>query len=240
MPDQALTTPQLTEAMLERAPKYYSDLPYHNYYGHVLQTLRDFKVIYKWLDSKNIPIDYDLGVISLAYHDANYHEDNVSLGFETKEELSASIAESDLIELGANTDTILEVTGAIIATTAGKKPKTNLEKAVRLADVGNVSGDPTVFLYNTYLLMQESVRRGLKLPETFEQFCTNSQGFLDLYFKNSVKFEHDGNIVEYEPMTGIAQRNIRTLGQMTVKTFSFMLNDIVPNVEKTIPKIWLK
>jgi hypothetical protein len=233
-----VTTPQLREMALERAPQYYTNFPYHNYDGHVRQTYRDFEVIYDWLDAHGIPIDFDEGIIGLAYHDAGFHKDHKALGFDTKEEYAKSIAQRDLNKFGAPKRVINTVGGIILATTANLEPKTNLEKAVRLADVGNVSGDPTTFLYNTYLLMQEAVRRGLPIPETIEQFCSSSQSFLELYFKNSVEFEHKGKVVKYEPMTGIAQRNIRTLGQMTVKTFSAVIRDIDPLVEKTLPKIW--
>lgn len=236
MPESALTKPQLRESMLERAPRYYTNYPYHNFDGHVMQTIRDFDVIYEWLEQQGIPIDYDIGVMAIAYHDARFHEDEKAFGFDTKEQFSASTAEIDLIEFGAPKDIIHGVTGAIIATTATEKPQNNLEKAVRLADVGNVSGDPKIFLYNTYLLLQESIRRGLPIPETCEQFCLKSQGFLNLYFSNSIQFEHEGKIVKYEPMTGIAQRNIRSLGTMTVGK----LIDTVPNIEKTLPKIWFK
>lgn len=235
-----LSRPQLKDAMLERAPQYYSDFRYHNYPGHVTQTMEDFVALRTWLTQQGIPVDEDLGLIALSYHDANFHLDEKEAGFSTKEEYSAWLVRRDLRELGATDHTIRTVSSAIIKTTFNETPMTNLEKAVRLADVGNVSGDPKLFLHNTYLIMLEAVQRGLPLPNTFEQFCANSQNFLGYYYDKPLEFKYRNKTVLYEPMTGQARSNIRTLGRMTLGPFIDLMSDIVPKIEDTIPDIWKK
>jgi hypothetical protein len=235
-----LSKPQLRDSMLESAPQYYSNYRYHNYEGHVTQSMEDFVSLRDWLAQKGIPIDKDLGLISLAYHDANFHLDEKQAGFDTKEKYSAWLAHKDLRELGASDHIIRTVSGAIIKTTFNEIPETNLEKAIRLADVGNVTGDPKVFLYNTYLLMAETIQRGLPLPDTFEQFCVNSQNFLGYYYDKPLEFRYRNKLVLYEPMTGQARRNIRTLGKMTLGPFINLMSGMVPKIEDTIPEIWKK
>jgi hypothetical protein len=118
-----LSRPQLRVAMLERAPQYYSDYRYHNFPGHVTQTMEDFVAIREWLAQQGIPIDEDLGLIALGYHDANFHLDEKKAGFSTKEEYSAWLARKDMRELGASNHTIRIVSSAIIKTTFNETPE---------------------------------------------------------------------------------------------------------------------
>jgi hypothetical protein len=245
--DLLLPESELRRLALEQAPIYYTDspllenpadaYPYHNFYGHVTQTFRDFTHIYHWLEDKGITLNYDLGIIALAYHDANFHLNEKAAGFETKEAYSAHIAGVDLQQFGANRYEVRTVKSAIIATTASESPKTNLEKAVRLADVGNVSGDPTTFLHNTYLLITESIKRGLSLPETFEVFRENSQGFLNMYYKNPIEFTQNGRTVTYEPIKD-GQKNIQRLGKISLIEFIDIVHKVEPTAKSTLSKIW--
>lgn len=230
----ALLAEQLESHVYDMARASYTDLPYHNF-DHVLDTLRYFDSLYDRLKSVNVPINRSLGRVALLWHDAGYEDEFQLLGYDMQEEYHASLARTALENVGAHEDDIVEIEGSILATNPGVKPTTNLQKAVRYADVGNVyDRNFSEFVRNFTLITRESVVLGRSVAETFDAQKDKSLTFLQQYV-SPVMFEaSDGSMVELPPELNFAERNIRKLNQASLKT----VLKIVPGSEKLLPSRW--
>lgn len=233
-----LTKSQLREKMLEIAPDNYPNYPYHNFEGHVLNAIESFTEIYYWLKDLGIDIDYDAGVIALAHHDRDYDKNPVTYGYNSKEELSASMAAKDLEVLGADEHFIKTVYDGIIATTADIEPTDNLQLAIVIADISNLFGDIKLFLFNTYLFTLEKIEMNLPIPDSFEDYCINTSKFLRLYFRNPLVFSQTGKAIPYQPMTKFALDNIKVLESITLEKFIDEIVDLAPEARDKLPEIW--
>ena len=189
-------------------------LPYHNYDDHVVRAKGYFMEIVTGL-SPVADVDVLSGIVALDYHDAGFYVPVSEHGFPTKEAYSADIAAKDLESLRVDKDEIEVVYNAILATHLSAAPKTNTEKAVRLADVGNVFADEEEFIRNFVLLLREAAVLGQPISETVEDHCRRTVGFLETYILPAPKFiARDGSEVEYDITAG--QRNLRAMSRLTL------------------------
>lgn len=199
-------------------------LPYHNCDGHVNRVLQDFDRIADELALKNVVVDSIAGSVGIIYHDAGFHVPVSEHGYPTKEAFSAHLAEIDFTSLGIFKKEIVVVKNIIGATHVSTTPKTNTEKAVRLADVGNVFGDELEFFRNFILLIREAHELGQPIADTLKEHCERTTGFLQSYIMPAPKFEAiDGSIVEYDIAAG--QRNLRAISRLTLAKVIAQLPD---------------
>lgn len=218
------------------ASSYYTDLPYHNF-DHVLSTLVYFDSLCEQLEERNVFISRPLGRIALFGHDAGFHEDHKAKGFDTKEQYSAHLWRVLLENLSTDKEDISKVESAIIATTSNVEPVTNLEKAVRYADVGNIyNRDYQEFVKNFVLLTKESLVTRRPVAETFEEQRNLSATFLQQYMSPIIFESEDGLAVELPPELNFAERNVRRLNQASIEN----VIKLFPPAKKIVPTQWLK
>ncbi len=218
------------QRVLPRHPKF----PYHNYDGHVVSALGYFESIAEDLAKKEVYLNIEDGRLAIMGHDAGFHEDHLALGYRAKEEHAADITREELADLGVDKPRIDIISGAILTTEVGVIPVSNLEKAVRLADIGNVSADEKEFLRNKVLLLREAHKRGLSFTETFEQDCQNTMNFLNAYIEPAPLFvTANGDEVMLDRQMAF-RKNVAKLGTLTLAKLLEKTNMTLPN----IPKSW--
>ena len=208
-------------------------LPYHNYDDHVMRAKGYFNQIAEGLREKDVDVDILAGIVALDYHDAGFDVPVSEHGLPTKEAYSADIAAKDLEFLRIRDDVIEVVYDAILTTHVSAVPKTNTEKAVRLADIGNVFADEDEFLRNFILLIREAHELGQPIAETIEDHCRRTTGFLETYILPAPTFiARDGSEVEFDIAAG--QRNLRAISRLTVARVVAQLP-----TTKILPITWL-
>lgn len=209
-------------------------LPYHNYDDHVVRAKGYFEQIVNGLNEKDVEIDVLAGIVALDYHDAGFYVPVSEHGFPTKEAYSADIAAKDLESLHIVADEIEIVYNAILATQFNVLPKTNTEKAVRLADVGNVFADEEEFFRNFVLLLREAHELGQPIAETIDDHARRTTGFLETYIMPAPKFTaRDGSEIEFDITAG--QRNLRAISRMSLARIVAQLPS-----KKILPITWFQ
>jgi predicted metal-dependent HD superfamily phosphohydrolase len=230
---------ELLSYMHTLAAEFHTDLPYHNFPRHVLGAIADAYKLNEELEQNNIEIDMLVVEVALLFHDAGYHLDHIKMGFESKEALSAHIADHVLTHYGAPREFIVKVAGCIMATHLEGVPITNEEYLVRAADVGNVSGEFWTFVRNGINLAKEGVIFGKALPETHAAFWQGSSAYLQYYVgKPAVFVDKNGNNYAVESSYLNAQRNlerIAKLSQLPMRSLARFL----PDFEDLVPSQWL-
>ena len=112
-------------------------------------------------------------------------------------------------------------------------PKTNTEKAVRLADVGNVFADEKEFIRNFGLLLMEAYELKQPIAETIEDHTRRTVGFLESYIMPAPKFtSRDGSEVEFDITSG--RSNLRSLSRLTIPR---LVAKLPPQI--ILPVTWL-
>jgi hypothetical protein len=218
----------------ERIAECYSDLPYHNFEGHIMSSVGYFESIADDLESKHVLLDRHLCRIILLAHDAGYHEDHTALGYKTKEAYSADIATKVLADMGMERSKIEIVRSGIESTRYGydKTKLTNLQKAVRLADIGNVSADEKEFLRNMGLLIQEAAVMKVPITTTFDEYRHATKSFLSAYLESAQTFvAEDGSEVQLDRHMSFIN-NITRLSSRSLATL------IEASSKFTVPKQW--
>jgi predicted metal-dependent HD superfamily phosphohydrolase len=140
------------EAAIERL--YSSALPYHNF-GHALDTLDAADTIISHCKEEGIRVDAQVVYYALLLHDAGFHEDHDTLGYESKEAYSAQLAADLLNQHGVYDKTIEKVSAAILSTHRDGKFFSAEQKAVRAADLSGLAGDYETFRNNSKNLKSE-------------------------------------------------------------------------------------
>ena len=226
---------KLMRAVAHEAPQFYTSLPYHNY-GHIEEAETHFDTIHHKLTPLDVDIDYRLGCIAIKLHDAGFHEDHTAFGFSTKEDYSAALAADLLTAHGASDDIVEAVQGGIRATHCSAVPTTNLDKAVRMADIGNVFGDKITFMSNFILLTQEAIVMGAPVADSFSAQCLRSKTFLESYLKDPVTFTtKNGSEITLETEFSRATCNLSALGHLTIE----MAHKMMPKMYDFCPSHWL-
>lgn len=165
--------------ILESAEKYYSDLEYHNFEGHILGSIIAGRRLANRCEDAGISIDIKIVDGILAYHDANVHK-NLPKKFKTYERYSASIARRELPKLNYSNEQFKKCSKGIIETTYGIKP-TFIESAItKRADISNIGEDYKTFINNGIKILKEQHRRsGSSITlENVKAFQATTHAFL--------------------------------------------------------------
>ena len=167
----------------EDAQKYYSDLPYHNFH-HVTETLVIANNLAHECEQNGVVVDRKALTLATLFHDAGFGEDHQELGFDSKEEYSASIflEKADLYGLTAAE----AVTGnnAILATKFGNQPQSIEDTIIVRADLDNVAGDYDGFILKTNQLRAEAKQLGGYKGDAI--FAATSIRVLSEYVRNDL------------------------------------------------------
>jgi hypothetical protein len=237
---QTLLNRQIDETVISElkliVPEYYPKYPYHNYEGHVLDVYDRTTKAYGQLVDLGVDIDLHKAQAAVLLHDILYHVDYASQGYASSEELSAVASDYILLKLGIERASIDEVHDAILATHVTAVPKTNVEKLVRLMDVGNVGDTEEIFFRNTIRFALELAKRDMSLHSLYSAQRESFAGFLRSYVEPPILFETvDGESVTL-PGYNTYFANIRKLGSLP---FAAVLNIAgVKNVQG-LPASWL-
>ena len=116
------------------ASLYSAHLPYHNF-QHIHDVLRAGDLVL--FECKKNGIDFNESVIyhAILFHDAGYHENHDTNGYDSKESYSASLAENILTDKDYSEKHILQVKQAIMSTQMHAQCKSTEEYIVRAADL---------------------------------------------------------------------------------------------------------
>lgn len=142
------------ELETEAAALYSSALPYHNFV-HVLTTIRASGRIIRQCMLEGIRVDPQVVYLALLFHDAGYHQDHKTLGYDSKEAYSADLAIDCLRRRKLPAASIRKIAGAILSTRRDAKFITSEQKAVRAADLSGLAANYVTFRDNTLKLKAE-------------------------------------------------------------------------------------
>ena len=173
-------------------------LPYHNF-EHAQSTIKSAEKILTHCLEEGVRADGEIIYRALLFHDAGYHQDNINLGFPTKEELSANIAGRIMFLLNLDARIILATQRAIISTHKDAPFITNEEKIVRAADLAGMVGDYQTFLKNTLLLKKEAeLFEQRKIP--IRKWKEKTRAIIEFYLSQDIRLtshysDNEGNSV---------------------------------------------
>ncbi|MFZ1301191.1 MAG: hypothetical protein WAQ27_01260 [Candidatus Microsaccharimonas sp.] len=146
-------SPELQTILVERARPHYTDaLPYHNW-AHAQDVMQSAASIVLRSISPEVVRNGPLIAIGTAWHDADYHLEDLG-DYSTKEERSAELAVRSLPEL--NTQQLDVIYSAIIDTTVEKKVKDSLTgEVVHAGDLGYFAAPHPHFMHRLGLMREE-------------------------------------------------------------------------------------
>ena len=134
-----------------------------------------------------IPIDAEAVYYALLFHDAGYHENHRSRGFDSKEEYSAHLAAQCLQAEAISEDTIRKVTAAILSTKRDAEYSSNEEKAVRAADLAGLASEYEIFRAAVEKLRQEEeIVTGRKVA--WDEWKTSVKETIRFYLGQEIRF----------------------------------------------------
>ncbi len=136
------------------ASLYSTHLPYHNF-QHILDVLAAGDEIL--FECRKNGIDFNEPVIyhAILFHDAGYHENHETLGYDSKESYSASLAENVLIDEDYSEIHIWQVKQAIMSTQMHAKCNSTEDQVVRAADLYGLMAAYTDFREKSVALYHE-------------------------------------------------------------------------------------
>lgn len=216
-------------------PQYYPNYPYHNYEGHIIDVFQRITAAHAVLQAMNVEVDLYKAQAAVLLHDIFYHEDHKSMGYESKEKLSAVRADFILDALGVVKEDIEEVHSAILATESSAEPQTNLEKLVRLMDIGNVGDEEPVFFRNTIAYATELAKRKVELDADWSVERMKFSGYLRLYVEPPIYFETKNGILVLLPGYAKFGENIALLEK---SSFQEIMKIAGVEVVSGLPKSW--
>lgn len=161
--------------IFQAAKKYYDpQLPYHNW-DHVLQTVAASQEIIKNCLNEGIRVRPYFIYHCNAFHDADYIKNHLKLGFSSKEELSASVAEYELRKFNFVESYITEIKQGIMATNPATPLITTEQKIIRASDLAGLAGSYEDFKKNNLLLKLEAeMISGNKFTDDEWKMLTNN------------------------------------------------------------------
>ena len=133
---------------------YDDKLVYHNF-EHAKKVLDKSIEIANRCIEEGIEVDKDVLYIAAIFHDADYIENYKAKGFDSREELSANIAEEFLAKLQMKMDFIQNVKKTIMGTHKDSDFNSIEAKILRAADLSGLAGEYGEFEKNDKLLKQE-------------------------------------------------------------------------------------
>ncbi len=160
-------------------------LPYHNF-EHIEDTLAAADLILARCYAENIRINAEVVYYALLFHDAGYHEDHQSLGFASKEDYSAALAERILAAAARPATVIKKTVAAIKATERDASFVTAEQKAVRAADLSGMAAPWPEFLQKSLKLKEEvAVLSGQ--PVDWQTWQATSNEVLGFYLTQEIR-----------------------------------------------------
>lgn len=146
---------------LERIAMSFYDpqFEYHNF-NHALRVWNSAQEIIKRCRQDREIVNEEIVYYACLFHDAGYHEDEKTKGFDTKEDYAAKIAEEELKKINIDQSVIKQVTEAILATEREHVISgLSLEAMiVRAADLAAFAQSYEIFLENNQKLRLEAER----------------------------------------------------------------------------------
>ncbi|MDY6778786.1 MAG: HD domain-containing protein [Candidatus Nanohaloarchaea archaeon] len=175
----------------ERAQQHYTDLPYHNF-KHVQTVLDSAEELLDRCRRHSIPISEDVVRTAIYFHDAGYHRDPETTGFESREAYSAHIAAQELDDLGASNDLIEQVQDCILATRENANADTPEQKIVLAADLASLASDFDTFMANARKLREEHKQLHGEKPDS-EAWRSLVEATVSHYLQQDIHLtpEHD-------------------------------------------------
>jgi predicted metal-dependent HD superfamily phosphohydrolase len=195
---------------IQAARLYDPDLPYHNF-GHIRTVIKKGEEIVNNCRKENIDIDDAVVYYALLYHDAGYRDDHAAKGYASKEAYSADLAETELLRKGMDGGKVQKIKSAIMCTHVDARCKSNEDKAVRAADLAELTADYEVFKKNTLDLKKElEMMKGS--PISWEEWKILARERVELFLREDLQltsdyFDADGNSVFQKN----ARRNLQTM-----------------------------
>ncbi len=174
-------------------------LPYHNF-QHATNIAKKALEITEICHKEGIEVNDKVVYYASIFHDAGYHKDHLAMGFKSKEEYSAHLAEEYLQNI-LDRETIFKIKKVIIATHKDSTFFTNEEKIVRAADLSGMAGDYENFeknnlnlkaefemIHNTSVSLEEWKKKTLEIIEFYlSQDIRLTSSYAD---KNGVSIFH--------------------------------------------------
>lgn len=136
------------------AALYDPRLPYHNF-SHALDVLAAGEEILARCRDERITVAAEVVYPALLLHDAGYHEDYAARGYDSREALSAGLAETELRHHQYPPRLIEAVQAAILSTRLGESCETIEARVVKAADLSGLAADYNLFLQNSMRLWRE-------------------------------------------------------------------------------------
>ena len=144
------------EQLTEPARGFYSSaLPYHNF-NHAKEVDAQAWLLAEQLENVGVEVNRDVVQVAAFWHDAGYIENHLQLGFQTKEQYSAHLADEFLKTHGTNDIFRRAVHNTILATTDGVSRQTVEELLIHRSDIANIGGLYEEFREHTINLWNEN------------------------------------------------------------------------------------
>lgn len=219
----ALITPESSEyeavisSVANAARDGYIDLPYHNWEHAVRVTLESRRLVSN-CHSNGIELDQFVTDASGLIHDYDFHKPLNTKVVRSRELRSSRAAGIILRSHGIDSRQIEHVQACIRSTEVGKRCLSNEAKAVRRADLMNVSGDYVSFINNSWKLFKESHQvSGVTAP--LLAWLDKSKQILTTYIDEDVRFEFEKKEGALYLFKQAAIRNITKLSNETEEEF---------------------
>ncbi len=188
----------LYDAVAERAERGYVDLPYHNW-QHAQQTQQVARKLFERCLTHDVQLNpFVLDAASLL-HDYDYHVPlPAGSQYRSKEIRSSRAAGKILRSIDIEPKIIRQVQSAIRSTELGVSCRSLEDRALRQADLNNVTGSYGSFLLNTFRLYREAQQLNEK-PPVLPVFILGSVAVLTQYAHEDVSlgpFDQNPNFME--------------------------------------------
>lgn len=136
---------RLPTSLVHLVEKLYDpSLPYHNF-NHALDVIRRATEILDRCAAEQVAVNREVVLVAALFHDAGYRADHRQLGYPSKEEYAAHLMRDTLRGLAYPGLFIADVAAAIAATDIEARQRTNEDRALRAADVGNLADEYEIF-----------------------------------------------------------------------------------------------
>jgi hypothetical protein len=133
-------TPDQFDHLWKESALWYTDWPYHNF-SHAKETLWETMHLADFCERFDYQVNRKALIAGTLFHDAGYHMDHESFGYESKEEYSAQLLGRHAHDYGMYEDDIVIAMNAIRATRLGAPAPGLHDKIIVRADIANIGGD---------------------------------------------------------------------------------------------------
>ena len=165
--------------------KYDARLPYHNF-DHALDVLRRANAIMDRCDAERVPVDRRVVTIACLFHDAGYIRDHRELGYPTKEWYAAELMQQAVHPSRLPMAEIAAVKAVIAATDILAPLRTNEDRVIRAADIGNLCGSYTEFTRATEALKLEAEMLDSR-PITWAEWKTRTAKIVGYFLSQDIR-----------------------------------------------------